>query len=378
MDGREFSLAFEYPIIPGTRSTIWPHHGSVVYDNKIWVFGGGGPVDVPADQNVYWSSDGVNWSLPNDNDDYTAPWGPRGGPVGVVFAGAMWLLGGSYYPGTDKQSAETVFYNDVWRSVDGIEWEQVVEDAPWQGRIFHNVVQLGDKLLLMGGITETGAVNDVWGSSDGLEWNLLTADAPWSRRYHPETVVFQDKLWLLGGYSLVDELAAEIWTTTDGSEWQLEATDVPWGPRYEFLAVVFNNELLILGGLAPLGVGVGFYYDDIWALTDAPVVETPLTWQSGDTDQDNQISLSELLRVVQFYNFNWGSFPGFHCYCDSEDGYDPQYGVRTCVPHTSDYNPQDWQISLGELLRLIQFFNSGGYHACLDTASEDGFCVGAG
>lgn len=35
-------------------------------------------------------------------------------------------------------------------------------------------------------------------------------------------------------------------------------------------------------------------------------------------------------------------------------------------------NPQDWSVSLSELLRLIQFYNSGGYAACLD--GEDGFC----
>ena len=36
--------------------------------------------------------------------------------------------------------------------------------------------------------------------------------------------------------------------------------------------------------------------------------------------------------------------------------------------------PPDWEINLSELLRLIQFFNSGGYHRCLE--GEDGFCPG--
>ena len=42
--------------------------------------------------------------------------------------------------------------------------------------------------------------------------------------------------------------------------------------------------------------------------------------------------------------------------------------------------PQDWKIELSELLRIIQFFNSGGYHACPDAvpATEDGYCVGPG
>jgi hypothetical protein len=290
----------------------------------------------------------------------------------------MWLLGGSYYPGTDKQSVETVYYNDIWRSADGIQWEQVVESAPWVGRAFHVVVVLGDQMLLLAGETQTDFLRDVWSSKDGVEWTQLLAEAPWALREFPETVVFQDKLWLLGGNLEGLGLTTDIWTTADGTNWQLETAEAPWGPRHDFVAVVFNDELLVIGGKWPEGVGDAFIYDDIWVLTDAPPVVAPLDWQSADQDQDNQISLSELLRVIQFYNSMRGPYPGFHCNCDSEDGFDPRYGVRTCAPHTSDYNPQDWQISLGELLRLIQFFNSSGYHACPDTASEDGFCVGAG
>jgi hypothetical protein len=112
-------------------------------------------------------------------------------------------------------------------------------------------------------------------------------------------------------------------------------------------------------------------------LTDNPPPVDPLVWHSADQDQNAAISLSELLRVIQFYNYRRIDI-AFHCDCDSEDGYDPQGGVTSCDPHTSDYNPQDWHIELNELLRLIQFFNGGGYHACPDAASEDGFCVGAG
>ena len=47
------------------------------------------------------------------------------------------------------------------------------------------------------------------------------------------------------------------------------------------------------------------------------------------------------------------------------------------IDHSGDQD-QNNQISLSELLRLIQFFNSGGYHACPgeDPPTEDGFCVG--
>ena len=93
---------------------------------------------------------------------------------------------------------------------------------------------------------------------------------------------------------------------------------------------------------------------------------------SADQDGNGQISLPELLRVIQFFNIG-----EYHCDVAGEDGYNPGPGDRSCQPHASDYSPQDWVINLSELLRLIQFFNMGGYHPCPDDPeSEDGYCAG--
>ncbi len=86
---------------------------------------------------------------------------------------------------------------------------------------------------------------------------------------------------------------------------------------------------------------------------------------------DHVITLSALLRVIQFFNSN-----GFHCQPGTEDGYAPGPGDVSCLIHDSDYNPQDWHISLSELLRVIQFFNFGGYHYCPEEGTEDGYCPG--
>gem|GEM_PF-3469840 len=98
---------------------------------------------------------------------------------------------------------------------------------------------------------------------------------------------------------------------------------------------------------------------------------------------DYYISLSELLRVIQFYNVG-----SYHCDPTGEDGYAPgvKDGAYTCTPHSSDYfvegqSAQDWMITFPELLRLIQFYNwdylmgsTNSYH--VDPAGEDGFAPG--
>ncbi len=127
-------------------------------------------------------------------------------------------------------------------------------------------------------------------------------------------------------------------------------------------------------------------YDVTYTVTDVsgndavPVTRTvivegpcPVHAHTADQDQDNEISLSELLRAIQFFNSD-----GFHCLEGTEDGYATGPGdTASCAPHACDYNPLDWEIDLSELLRLIQFFNSAGYHACpdVDPPTEDGYCV---
>jgi hypothetical protein len=94
--------------------------------------------------------------------------------------------------------------------------------------------------------------------------------------------------------------------------------------------------------------------------------------QSADIDGNWSIALSELLRLIQFYNLRALS-------CDplSEDGYAPVAGDQTCTPHDTDYNEQDWQIVLTELLRAIQFYNTPGGQYHRDDTTEDGLAPGA-
>jgi len=94
-------------------------------------------------------------------------------------------------------------------------------------------------------------------------------------------------------------------------------------------------------------------------------------YHTADYNHDYKISLSpELTRVVQFYNTG-----GYHNASGTEDGYAPGTGTITAY-HDSDYSPKDGKISLSpELTRLVQFYNTGGYH--IASGTEDGFAPGA-
>lgn len=92
----------------------------------------------------------------------------------------------------------------------------------------------------------------------------------------------------------------------------------------------------------------------------------------ADLNADGHLELNELLRVIQFYNSG-----GLQCAplgVPTEDGFVSGAGIaHSCLPHATDYSPQDWEINLQELLRMVQFYNSDGYAECED--GEDGFCA---
>lgn len=91
-------------------------------------------------------------------------------------------------------------------------------------------------------------------------------------------------------------------------------------------------------------------------------------FHTADRDKNFRISVAEILRLVQFSNDD-----GYHCDATSEDGYASGLeGDHTCSPHTSDYDSQDWKISLPELLQLIQFYNLFCYEPC--TSDPSGYC----
>ncbi len=80
---------------------------------------------------------------------------------------------------------------------------------------------------------------------------------------------------------------------------------------------------------------------------------------------DGMIELTELLRVIQFFNLG-----GFGC-GDEETGYVPGGLDQDCAPANFDYAPQNWQVDLTEILRIVQLYNARGYASGQPT--EDGF-----
>ena len=357
------------------------YHTSVVYEDKVWIIGGADNPETPIwDGSVWASSDGVTWEevlhLAPWVDDYSAA--PRMHHSSVVFNGRMWLLGGlerAWSEGVEFVVIDT-YHHDVWSSEDGVAWEYVA-DAPWPGRYSHTSVVFDGKIWIIGGIAEVGehhrSHNDVWSSEDGITWTEVTHRAPWCPRKDHASVVYGGMLWVIGGHTYAD-----TWASPDGVSWICVTDNGPFGERFGHTCTVYDGKIWLMGGRPAFNDPDS--YTDVWTFElgaegegegegEGAVELEGVDWvHAADRDGDAAINLRELLRVIQFYNVG-----GYQCAEGTEDGYAPGAGDTACTPHSSDYNPQDWTVDMSELLRLVQLYNSDGYCYYPGHDSEDGY-----
>ncbi|MGC9054878.1 MAG: proprotein convertase P-domain-containing protein, partial [Candidatus Hydrogenedens sp.] len=157
--------------------------------------------------------------------------------------------------------------------------------------------------------------------------------------------------------------------------WTLQVADAVSGGqgRVEEWVLIFNacgNEGTIEG--ISEGTTEGTLEGTPEGIPEGQAEGEVLPYHNCDTNGNWRIELVELLRVIQFYNAG-----GYSCKQGTEDGYAPiPTGPRNCSNHTADYNPPDFQINLNEILRVIQLFNSSGGYYHQDPNTEDGFAPG--
>jgi hypothetical protein len=352
-------------------------NATIVFLGQIWAFG-----PLHGKPTLWNSPDGITWRFPGSSASENiwsvlANDAPEFGTTGagyLSFNDYLWAIGGASI--IEREGAfegePDSYFNGIEKSSDGLNWQWVAPVWQWEGRAWHACVVFDDRMWVLGGYNgdapQQPYLNDVWSSSNGMNWVQESASAPWSPRAHHGCVVHDGKLWVLGGQGADGEYLADVWYSSNGVDWTLQTEAAPWGSRRRHGVVSFNDELLVIGGERRTSP---HYYRDIWAYGTRPPEAS--SQHAADLDGDQEFSLSELLRVIQFFNAG-----GIACQCDTEDNFAPGTGDTLCSPHSSDYNPQDWSIDLNELLRAIQFYNVGGYTYCPESGTEDGFCPSSG
>lgn len=192
--------------------------GFVVFKNKMWVLGGTNNFyrnnDSTLMNDVWSSTDGKNWHL----ETAQAPWSKRAHAQAVVFNNKMWIMGGG-----SRQPA-AISTNDVWNSEDGIHWTKVTGSAEWPPRLWFSCAVYRGHLWVLGGWSkESGNYGDVWYSKDGKHWSEFKSAIQWQKRHEHSTFIFNDKLWVAGGASEPNYLLnSEVWSLYLPPDWKGE------------------------------------------------------------------------------------------------------------------------------------------------------------
>ena len=200
---------------------------------------------------IWVSVDGMNWNKIKDHAEF-----PLIRSTNIIeFKGSLYLLGG--WSPTEGYSI------GIWKSNDGINWKKVKSKPEFGAIEGHKVIEFQGKLLLIGGVNYATrkTSNSVWESEDGVNWTLLTS-APFHSRWDHDVISYDNKLFLMGGMDLGDKGFSDVWESEDGKNWNLILDDAPWGKRQGLGVVSFHDYIFLVGGLDAIkitGIGDSWY-----------------------------------------------------------------------------------------------------------------------
>jgi N-acetylneuraminic acid mutarotase len=198
---------------------------------------------------VWRSPDGERWT-PMTQD---AEWEGRAGLSAVTFKDRLYVMGGSQGDDVSTGGSGRILFNDVWRSGDGRTWKRMTADAPWDPRAGGVAAVKDGYMYLLGGEDAFECdperpdrcppyFNDVWRSENGKDWELVTDSAEWSPRPGHQCVVISDRFVCFGGFGL-EENPVDMWVSRDGASWR-QIPPSPWNApgseqvKYDFDALV--------------------------------------------------------------------------------------------------------------------------------------------
>jgi hypothetical protein len=243
---------------------------------------------------------GETWVELLEDAESDGLWNNRAYFEAVTHSGHIYIMGGQDFttinPGPPPTITPSAFFKDVWRSRNGVDWEQMTDDAEWaqfpsqecqfgppvsQGRAGLSAVSFKGKLWVLGGSQGDDLsisvppgpncrelFNDVWYSQDGSEWQLATDDAPWEARAGGVALVKGGWLYYMGGekgFTGEDDYFNDVWRTKDGMNWEevTGADGAGWSPRPGHKCSVLANHFVCMGGF-----GVPFNPSDVWVSKD--------------------------------------------------------------------------------------------------------------
>lgn len=216
-------------------------HTLTVFDNKMWIIGGftetSGTAEALSD--VWYSTNGETWILATNEAIGTVSIGHHST---IVFNNKLYLIKDGY-----NESAAGC---TVWSSNDGISWVRETDNAfPYRDNFSATV--FNNEIYVTGGSWGSSFFNEVWKSADGINWTQVnTSSAIFSPRVSNAFVVYENKLWVFGGSNNTSTITGMgLWHSNNGEDW-FSYEPLPSGDGIkDFVALNYNGAIWVFGGL---------------------------------------------------------------------------------------------------------------------------------
>jgi hypothetical protein len=295
--------------------------------NSFYLMGGRTPIDptivpVPGASIIWadvWRSKdkGKSWTKILDSNE-EGHWPARAYFQAVTKGKYMYVLGGqdfNVFENPDPSGPPLIpvsqFFNDVWRSRDGVTWQQMTDNADWEGRAGLSSVVFKGEIYVMGGSKNDDSAiigpegpqriyfNDVWKSRDGKEWKQVIKNGPWAPRAGAIAVEKNGYIYIIGGEEgFIGDPPPyfnDVWRSRDGKNWKLVTSNAEWSARPGHQCVVVKDMFVLFGGF-------GFPNPmDMW------ISKKGANWKLLENSPWNAVSPAEIK-----YDFDALVAPGHH------------------------------------------------------------------
>ena len=114
----------------------------------------------------------------------SASWGNRSEHSVLAYNDKLWIMGG--FDCTGSLLVIVQGKNDVWYSTDGTNWTEATSSADWSAKNDAASLVFDNKMWILGGRESSGLKNDVWYSTDGTNWTQATSSAGGLQETHIE------------------------------------------------------------------------------------------------------------------------------------------------------------------------------------------------
>ena len=172
-----------------TNDAPWGKRGMMtlaIFKNKIWLLGGGEyderyVYNIKKNYNDAWSSeDGINWKKETDSTEFS----PR-------------------------RFFRNFVYNNYLHITCGFELDKRIFPESRNGLRKNSLSNQQLDIFDMKKGRDFGNLNDIWRTSDGINWQQIKLMNKFSPRHEPSVIVFKDAVFWIGGFGTV--LYNDVW-----------------------------------------------------------------------------------------------------------------------------------------------------------------------